>query len=127
MMSGAGSVRKAAKPVERVLKRELKAVSGDYEQDIIEYTPGFWAQYGWQSVLCVSGGMTCVLLWLFALSPFARLGDVWGMGPTLMFSFFMGPLMLIAPLVWYRTYRRQQKVLQGIDLEQETKVTEIMS
>lgn len=119
-MSGAGSITKAPKPIGRGYKRNLRAVSADYEQDEIVYQEGFWAQYGAKSVLCIVGALTCVLLWLFAMSPWARLGDVWGMAPTLMFTLFMGPLMMVTPLVWYRIYLKQQRVLEGLDEVEET-------
>ena len=114
-MSGAGQIRKMAKPVGRGYERNLRAVSGDYEQDEMVYVPGFWAQSGWSVVLSLLGASSCALTWVFTLSPLARHADVWGLGPTLMFTFFMGPIFAAMPLKWYYAYRKQQRVMEGLE------------
>ena len=114
-LSGAGQIRKLPKPIGRSYERNLRPVPAGYQQDEILYKAGFWAQFGVKTVCSLAGALCCASLWIFALSPLARLGDVWGMGPTLLFALLLGPLMAALPVRWYGVYRAQQRVLGDVD------------
>lgn len=122
---GTSQFKKYDNGVERGYERSLPAVSEKYEQDEIEYVPGFWPQYGRQVLLSLCGAASCVALWV--ASTFSALASDYvpslvGLGPTLMLSLIAGPLFLALPVKWYMDYRRALRVLGQSDKGLQDKV-----
>jgi|GEM_PF-2364588 hypothetical protein len=126
-LSGAGSAKHSkTDPVERTYKRELRPVGPDYEQDIIPYQEGFWAQYKWRVVFSSLGFLAAVALWVaYFFLPQSRF-DTYAMGPIMAFLLFLTPVMGALPIWYYVRYRRTQRVLEysldDDDIPEEVKV-----
>ena len=119
-MNGAGSIWKKVNRPERQMRRPTQPVPRGYETLPIFYQASFRDQYGWKIVCCWSGAAACIALWAFAFSPWARVGDIWGLGPSLVFALAALPLMLGLPVWWYVRWRRLKDVFEGRLDDQKT-------